>query len=164
MFTNNLIPWRRQRGMQAGTEDLFGSAFQQDMTRFFDDMLSQPIGVFEPTGSERSRFGAVDFSERDDGFTVAVDLPGVAEKDIDLELVGNRLVIKAKRERAKDEEREGLHVVERAFGSFARQLMLPDDIDAAKVQARLDGGVLTIRLPKTDAAQERTTRIPIQRA
>lgn len=163
MRTDDLIPWRRSRQMQPAASERTPFLFSNDVSRFFDEMFTRPPGLFEPFGRETSGFGAIDMAERDNAFVLTVDLPGVDDNDVDLELAGNRLLIRARRERNVEDDEDGLQLVERSFGAFTRQLLLPDDVDANKVAADLKNGVLTITAPKTEDAQERVRKIRINR-
>jgi len=96
--------------------------------------------------------------ETDDGLEVSAELPGVAQKDIDLSLDGDVLTICG--EKRKEQKDERAHVVERSYGSFRRSVQLPFTPDPAKVRADCENGVLKIRLPR-GAEQERSKKIPI---
>lgn len=163
MRSGGLIPWRRGREHNLPIGDQPMPGFDRDfgglLDRFFDMspyMSPRFMGAVEPG------FGAVDLSESNGAFVAKVDLPGVEETDIDLELSGNRLSIHAKREREEEKDEDGFHQHERAFGAVTRQLALPDDVDAAKTSAMFKDGVLTITLPKTESAKEKTRKIPLK--
>jgi len=118
-----------------------------------------PIGA-----SERAAFRdfqpPLDVSESDDAFTVSVELPGLEQKDVDVSLTDDVLVLQGeKRAEAKDED-EARHRMERLYGRFQRAVRLPRPVDPDKVQATFRSGVLTIRLPKSAEARQR--KVPIQ--
>lgn len=98
-----------------------------------------------------------DVEEDDDAWTIEVELPGVKKQDIDIEIVGRRLQISGER---KEKERTGiLRQKTRVTGSFRYEITLPSDVDADAVEASLDDGELTVRLPKAERAERRAISI-----
>ena len=94
----------------------------------------------------------------DDSVTVAADVPGFADEDIDVSLDGMTLVLRGSREVHRPEGVSGLRQ-ERVSGSFERRMRLPFPVALDSVTASLDRGVLTVRLPKAESAK--TRRIPV---
>jgi HSP20 family protein len=98
-----------------------------------------------------------DVEETDDAYLVEIELPGVKRDDIALEVAGRRLTVKGER---KERERVGiLRRRTRTVGRFHYEVVLPGNLDEANVDASMDEGVLTVRVPKP--ASERPRRIPI---
>jgi len=133
----------------------------REMNRLFDDALR---GGPVPAGSQGG--GALlaphmDVSETDKEIRIQTELPGVNENDIDVSLNEDVLTIRAEKKQERKEEREGVHVSERSFGTFQRLLRLPFQVDVERVQARFENGVLYVSLPKT-APQERSRKIQVQ--
>lgn len=134
-----------------------------DLRRQFDRVFEQ---VMEPAGS--SLFGARTFPalnvwEDKDCLFVEAEVPGVAMNEIEINVVGGELSIKGSRQLpvgGNGSASVTYHRQERAMGEFSRFLTLPDMIDADKVEAVLKNGVLTIKLPKAEAAKPR--RIQVQ--
>lgn len=93
--------------------------------------------------------------ETKESFVFTADLPGVAEKDLSVQLNDNRLSISGKRESEKTEQHETYYATERSYGSFTRSFMLPEGIDADKAHAQLKNGVLSIAIPKRPEALPR---------
>lgn len=93
--------------------------------------------------------------ENKESFVFTADLPGVAEKDVQVQVSDNRLSVSGKRESEKTEQGETFYTSERSYGSFTRSFMLPEGIDADKVHAQLKNGVLTIAVPKRPETQPR---------
>jgi HSP20 family protein len=109
-------------------------------------------------------FGAVEFPalnlwEEDDAFVLEAELPGLDLKDLEIYVTGhNQVTLKGERKSATPEK--GVqHRQERHFGSFTRTLTLPMDVNADKVEARLEQGVLKVRLPKSEASKPRKIEI-----
>lgn len=96
---------------------------------------------------------AIDISEAPDAFTINAELPGVAEKDIEVTADENTLTIRGEKRQAVDEKKGDHHVSERSFGAFQRVFTLPRGTDTAGIQARFHNGVLTLTVPKTAAAR-----------
>jgi HSP20 family protein len=120
------------------------------MSRFLEDFGDVPPlvdGAFIP---------AADIEETDDAFIVEVELPGVDKKDVDVSLSGRRLTISGER---KEKERTGvLRRRVRSMGTFRYEVVLPADVDEDSVDARLNDGVLTVRIAKR-AANKRHVEI-----
>jgi len=94
-----------------------------------------------------------------EGFVFRADLPGVAEKDLQVQLTDNRLSISGKREAEKTEQNETYYASERSYGSFTRTFTLPEGVDTDKAHAELKNGVLTIALPRRPEAQPRKVNV-----
>lgn len=161
MRTPSLIPWRRAQGLPQASNGWPMNDIYRDVTQLMDDMMKSQRGFLSPLADEGAQFGALDLSEKDNAFHLSVDLPGVQQKDIDLEISGNRLVLHARRERHEEEKAEGFHQVERSFGAVTRQVMLPDEVDPDRVDAHFRDGVLNVTIPKTESAKERSRKIRI---
>ena len=93
-----------------------------------------------------------------DRFIVKLDLPGVDPDRIDLDVEGNVITVRAERGSAVPEGVEAV-ASERSWGSFSRQLVLGEALDTEKVEADLDGGVLTLRVPISPQAKPRKIAI-----
>ena len=100
-----------------------------------------------------------DVKETTESFVFTADLPGVAEKDLQVQLTDNRLSISGKRESEKTEQNETLYTTERSYGSFTRSFMLPEGIDADKAHAELKNGVLSVAIPKRPETQPRKINV-----
>jgi HSP20 family protein len=99
----------------------------------------------------------VDIEEEDDEYVVEADVPGVKGEDVNIELVGNQLTITGE---IKEREKKG--VVRRRMrrvGRFEYRVVLPDEVDPEKVDAKLNDGVLTVRIPKSQQAQRRKINV-----
>jgi HSP20 family molecular chaperone IbpA len=87
---------------------------------------------------------AVDITETADGFELSAELPGMDEKNIDLKLAGGRLIIRGEKKDEREEKTGETYLRERRFGSFERVFTLPDDVDAGRIEARFDNGILKV--------------------
>lgn len=93
-----------------------------------------------------------------DHLDMRIEVPGVAKEDLDVKLQGNYLEIRGTR-RSDAPEGYTAHRVERGTSSFTRSFTLPADVDASKVEARLANGLLTLTLPKLEAAKPKQITI-----
>ena len=96
---------------------------------------------------------ALDVIENDQNVLVKVDVPGMEAKDVHVTVRENLLLIRGEKRSETEKKDEKFYRVERSFGAFTRHVALPVAVDAAKVNAVVQNGVLTITLPKTAAAK-----------
>ncbi len=101
--------------------------------------LTSPMGAFMPS---------FDVKEGPDAYELKADLPGIHEKDLEINMEGNRLTVSGKRESEAVKEGERWHLTERSQGTFSRTFTLPEEVDSDKVVAELRNGVLTLMVPK----------------
>ena len=100
---------------------------------------------------------AVDIEETDDAWIVEAELPGVDKKDVDIQMNDSELVVRGE---IKERERAGiLRRRTRRVGEFEFRVTLPGQTDAEQIYAKLDGGVLAIRIPKPQETQPRHVEI-----
>jgi HSP20 family protein len=130
---------------------LLSAEIQRALAGRFDRWLSENDG--SAFTSEWSP--AVDIKEEDDRYVVRADVPGVDPKDIEVTLDNDVLSISGKREEEKKEEREGYRRIERVSGQFCRRFTLPEAVNAEKITAKSDKGVLEVVIPKTEKRKAR---------
>lgn len=106
----------------------------------------------------------VDVTESDTEIRVTAELPGMEEKDIEVEMSGNRLTIRGEKHEEREEKEKDYHLSERRYGSFRRSMTVPDTVNAAKVAAEMKNGVLTVTLPKTAEAKAKTRKVTIKKS
>ena len=110
-------------------------------------------------GGEQQLMTAFDVKDTPEAFIFQADVPGVQEKDLEIQLHGNRLTIRGKRETEQKKSGETYYTYERSFGSFARTFTLPDSADTEAVKADLKDGVLNVTVPKKAKEQPRTIAV-----
>ena len=164
-MANALEPLRRRlrRRERHGMMEPF-ERMQDEMERFFSDGLrGWPFmpSLFEET-SRVGAFASVDLSETDDAVEVKIDVPGMEEKDIDLNLSEGALTVSGKRESQEEEKRKNYYRSERSYGAFTRRIPLPCEVDQDRVKAEMRNGVLTVNLPKSADAKRHERKIAIQ--
>ena len=98
---------------------------------------------------------AVDIKEEADRYLLIADIPGVDPKDIDIHMENGLLTIRGERESEKKTEREGYKRIEREHGVFYRRFTMPEGVNADAIEATNKNGVLTVTIPKQEAAKPR---------
>lgn len=139
------------------TEGLFQT---RAMDRLFNEALRDWFGQWgtpEEMGDQLWH-PSVDIKETDDKLTLMVDLPGLEKKDVQLSLENNVLTIKGER-KFEHEEDENFYRLERAYGAFSRTFTLPRNVKSDAVVASFQHGVLTVDLPKVEAARPKQIEI-----
>lgn len=152
--------WRSFRSEMDRVFDRFSSSFGfPSMRRIFD---------FEPLWQQEKFFDfappAVDVTESDTTYTITAELPGVSEKDIEVTLSGDLLVLKGEKRQEREEEEKNRYLSERSYGVFQRSLPIPDGVDRDGITAEFAKGVLTLTLPKRKDAQKQQKKIDIKAA
>jgi HSP20 family protein len=130
-------------------------SLQSDMNRLFDSFF----GARAPNGSAQRWIPAMDLVETDDHLVLRADLPGIDEKDIEIEIKDGVLTVTGERKTEQESKQEGFHRVERSFGRFSRSLSLPDGIDSEQVTANFDRGVLEVKIPKPEETKPHRVQI-----
>ena len=130
----------------------------QAMNRLFDngydnDAARAPQVTWTP---------AIDVTEDKDKIVLFADVPGLAEKDLDVQIEKDVLTLRGERTLDRKSDGEGARRFERVSGSFVRSFTLPQTIDVEHVTAALKDGVLTLTLPKKPEAQPKKIGISIQ--
>jgi HSP20 family protein len=104
---------------------------------------------------------AVDVYEDEHNVTLKVQVPGIDEKDIDIRIENNTLTVHGERKFEKEEKEENFRRVERQYGSFTRTFTMPNTVDAEKVQADYEKGILKIVLPKKAEAKPKQIKVNV---
>jgi HSP20 family protein len=144
-----ITPWRPFReleDMERRLDEVFGRPFLPALWRRF------PLEA-------RGWAPAIDVFEKEDKFVVKAELPGMKEEDIDISVVGDTLTIKGERKAETEVKDEDYYCCERSYGSFSRSIGLPSTVDAKKIEANFEDGVLEVSLPK--APEVKPKKIPV---
>jgi HSP20 family protein len=156
MTLKSLIPVGSDRGMTRPMSNPF-SALQQEIDRLFDG-FSRGFSGFPA----REMMPSMDLSETDKEIEITAELPGLEEKDIQLNVADNVLTIRGEKKNEREETKKDYHLVERSYGSFTRAVQLPDGVNADGIKAVMSKGVLKVTVPKPAPAQ--TKKIDIKAA
>jgi len=135
------------RGAPSGDLEQVSERMRRLLEQTFGGMLGEPVGWIP----------AVDIEEQEDAYIVEAEIPGVKREDVNIELVGNELMITGE---LKERERKGIiRRSTRRVGRFEFRVTLPDQVDPEKIDASLNDGVLTVRVPKSERAQRRRIEV-----
>jgi len=155
MAWHGLIPWERSRSAPLWRETYPLQSLRREMNRMFDDFWrAEPFGTAFGTA-----WPNIELAETDQEYRVTAELPGLDEKNLDITLDDDVLVIRGEK-RAETEDRDR-RMSECYYGKFERRIPFEVDIDPDKVSASFKNGVLTVLLPKNPNAPDRRKRIPI---
>jgi HSP20 family protein len=103
----------------------------------------------------------VDIYEDEHNITLKIEVPGIDEKDIDVRIENNTLTVHGERKMEKEEKEENFRRVERQYGSFTRSFTLPTTVEAEKVSAHYDKGMLKIKLAKKAEAKPKQIKVSV---
>jgi HSP20 family protein len=152
-------------GRRSGGSDIFRS-LQREIDQVFNE-FSRGMPMFAERGNGgMGMMGGVklNVAETDKAVEVTAELPGVDPKDIDVQLKDDILTIKGEKKTEKEDKQKNYHLVEHSYGSFERSFALPCEVQADKVEASFDKGVLKITLPKSPESQPKTRKIEVKNA
>jgi HSP20 family protein len=140
-------------------------SLRREIDKLFDDMTWRPSRLFETRPWTRMpALPAADIVEKNGDFVMTLDVPGMNQKDIAVKLSDNAVTIRGEKTEEKQEEKEDYRLSERRHGSFVRTFSLPDSVDADKISATYDKGVLKLVMPKTDSAKKKQRTIEVKAA
>jgi HSP20 family protein len=145
---NELMAWKPFREV---------SRLRREMDRLWDDFFGPGRRALRPLAEEW--VPAMDLSETADKVVVKAEVPGMEPKDIDISLSGDLLTIRGEKKSEREEKKENYHLVERSYGSFSRSVRLPAAVNADKIEARYEKGVLTITCPKKEKVKPKAIEV-----
>ncbi len=120
---------------------------EKSLTSGFWPTLYEPFRTFGTRLAEWVA-PAAEASEKDGAYTIAMELPGVEEKDVEITVDDGIVTVKGEKKTSREEKGETWYFSERQFGAFSRSFRLPTDADEGAVKADLVGGVLTVSVKK----------------
>jgi HSP20 family protein len=132
------------------------AAAREPFYRLFDTFFSDGPGEDLST---RTWTPPVDIQETADAYRIQAELPGLTKEDIHVTLENSVLRLSGERKWEKDVKKENYHRIERTYGSFARSFALPNQVSSDKVEASFANGVLSVVVPKAEAAKPRQISI-----
>ncbi len=134
--------------------------FMNEMDQVFNKVFDSPMSATSSSLAEMVDFAPpVDIEENKDFYLLSFDIPGVDAKDVKIDVSNGQLTVSGQRVKTHREEQGPLRRYERQFGQFTRSFMLPTQVEEDKIQARHEGGVLEIMIPKSGAAKPKTIKI-----
>ena len=164
MAIRDLIPWGRQESRLPTSTDRNRDehpllSLHREVNRLFDDVFR---GFDLPALGGLGRGLAwpnLELGESDREIRITAELPGLDEKDVELSIAEGVLTLRGEKKAEVEDEERGYS--ERAYGRFERRIALPRGVEQDKASASFRNGVLSIVLPKSEAANENIRRIPI---
>jgi len=131
--------------------DFATTSFSNLIDRFFTDSVARS------GGSSYSFVPKVDVLESEKGYEVSLLIAGLSKEDFKIDLNENVLTISGERKFSKEKKENKLHVLETQYGNFSRSFSLPENVDAAKIEASYKNGLLEIFIPKDEKKTLKTT-------
>jgi HSP20 family protein len=154
---SQLLPERRSRGAPQRWEPLSELEQVNERLRRILDQTFGDFGLSSLVSEVASWSPPVDVEETDDAYVLEAELPGVKREDVDIEVAGNELAISGE---IKEKERKGvLRRRTRRTGRYEYRVSLPDQVEGDKIDADLNDGVLSVRVPKSQRQQRRRIEI-----
>ncbi|WP_245424205.1 Hsp20/alpha crystallin family protein [Methylovirgula sp. 4M-Z18] len=147
----------------------FGS-LRHEIDRLFDEFDQSFWRSSFPRLGARSDLGlrssglVVDVAEHEKDYEITAEVPGIDQKDVEVKIANGLLVIKGEKKREAEEKGKDYYLSERHYGTFERSFQIPSGVDADKIEASFDKGVLKVTLPKSPDAQKTAKTIPIKPA
>jgi HSP20 family protein len=127
-------------------------------------IFNEPVRSFDWTPAEAATAAwapLVDIFEEHDTIRLVVELPGVKPEDVKIAVEGNILTIKGVKEQVAEEKAEKIYRYERNYGAFERTFTLPATVKPEKIKATYENGVLTLTLPKVEAAKPHLIKVEV---
>ncbi len=137
-----LRPWRPSRAVD-------------EMERYMDEVLAGwPFRTWRRVPAEEMYWSPpMELYEKSDKFVIRIEVPGVKKDGIDISMTGETLTIKGERKAVKEVKDEEYHRSEISYGSFSRSITLPAAVDADKIEAMYEDGILEVVVPKAREAK-----------
>jgi HSP20 family protein len=146
MKLKSLIPVSRDRNIASAFNPFL--SLQREVEQLFDDFTRG-----WPTVGAGELMPSTDVTENDKEIQITAELPGLEEKDVQINVADNVLTIKGEKKSEKEEKDKNYRLVERSYGSFSRSIELPAGINPDSIKATIAKGVLTVVVPKPAPAQ-----------
>ncbi len=152
MTVFDLIPWRRSQ------------TYLPDVRRFFNDVFDDNNRWPSLMDNDRKFVPSIEVQDEATAFTVKAEVPGMDQKDLEVVFDNGDLIIRGekKEETTEEDKAKGTYRSECRYGKFERRLPFGNTVDRAKVDANYKNGVLTIKLPRTNEAQQAKKQIAIK--
>jgi HSP20 family protein len=131
--------------------DYVPTTFSNLIDRFFSESVSRA------GGSAYSFVPRVDIIEDEKAFEIHAAVPGMNKEDFKLDLNDNLLTISGERKYTKEKKENNFHAVETQYGTFSRSFSLPENVDASKITAKYNNGILEVNIPKDEKKVVKTT-------
>lgn len=161
MNLRSLIPIGRSRDVARREFDPPFGSLQREIERLFED-FGRGFPALGTRGGARELMPAIDVTETDGQIEITAELPGLEDKDVQVNVADNVLTIRGEKKAEKEDKQKDYHVIERSYGAFYRAFELPAGVDADKIQADIAKGVLKVTVPKS--APQQAKKIDVKAA
>lgn len=170
-FNGNIIPWRwgkkepeKAQEKNAVEKPLSPSLFNyvhpfSNLFHEFDNALMMPLSE-----SNGMFFPRVEMKEGPNDLQISVELPGVDEKDIEVSVRNNELIVEGEKREEREHKTQGYYKMERHYGSFRRSIPFPMSVDTGDVNATFKNGLLIVSIPKLAANEGSRRKIEISKS
>jgi HSP20 family protein len=133
-------------------------SLQNRMSRLFEEQYG---GRDEALTTSGAFVPPVDIYEDQHGIQLKLEVPGIDQKDLNINVENNILTVSGERKFEQEQKEENFHRIERRYGSFIRSFTLPNTVDTEKITADYNNGVLSIRLVKREEAKPKQIKVNI---
>ena len=130
----------------------------------FDDLRKEMNRIFESSlekseGQSQVVAPLANFAETEKEYEISLDLPGLKPEEVNVEFRDGHLCISGERKQVQEEKGKTYHRIERTYGEFRRVIALGNEVDAEKISAKYEHGVLTVTAPKVSAVQPKKINV-----
>jgi HSP20 family protein len=155
MNLKSLIPVGRERSL--GSQPFV--SLQREIDRLFDE-FTRGFPALQPLVDAGGKLMPVtDVTETEKEIEITAELPGLEEKDVQINVADDVLTIRGEKTAAKEQKDKSYRMVERSYGAFERSIELPEGVDADMIKASIAKGVLTVTVPKPAPAQAKKIEV-----
>jgi HSP20 family protein len=159
MNLTSILPFADKRNQIAPPDVAPFASLQREIDRVFADFTRG-----WPTLKDVDLTPRIDVTEKDATIRITAELPGLEEKDVEVTLADDVLMIKGEKKAETEQKDEKRHLIERSYGTFSRSLQLPAGTRPEAIKASMANGVLTITVPKPAEEKPEAKKIKIQAA
>lgn len=147
------------------SDPAFFPSFQRELNRLMDQFrFGLPVMDDETrTAFSHPSFPAIDVVETEDAFDISAEVPGVKEDDLDVSISGTTLILKGQKSAEHEEKEDNVHLIERRYGAFRRQIQLGFTPEVGTVNTAFADGVLKLHIAKPAAARSGVQKIDIKK-
>lgn len=159
MNLHSLVPFWKNTHTNLNRKSPFLS-LHSEVNRLFEDFFQDrlPLSVVD----DEFLTPNIDLVEHEKLYEITAELPGVEEKDVEVSVINNELLIYTTKKIEKKQDKENYHLRECMQGSFSRSLPLPYDADANAISANMKNGILKIEIGKAPESSDKVKKIPIK--
>ncbi len=173
MPLKDIIPWGRKSDEVSEERNELATfdSLQREINRVFDsfwndfrDFPSLRSSSLWDSSFRKGFTPKFNINETDKEIKIDVELPGLTEQDVNVDLQDGILTISGEKKFQKEDKKDNYHLVEHSYGSFHRSIRLPEGIKEDQIEAKLKNGVMQISIPKDETSSKKTKKIEVKKA